>query len=228
MTELNEDFAYCLEKFGLPVGGERIDPRVLEAYRSIVPDSMIAFWKECGVGLWLDGRFQLVSPDRYRGLLDLILQGDPDYPPDQSVLIGYGAFGKLLIWNNQKYALKVDLVEGIAYTTFPKPRFNILPPDVGLPGEISRADSPIYDCLERTDAPKPLFIRAVKTYGKLAHGECYGFVPAVGLGGRGVLEDVQRVRALEHFSILAQLGPIELRYMDTETRKIVVLRALGG
>jgi len=228
MSELNEDFAYCVEKFGIPVGGQRIDPGVIEAYRSIVPDSMIAFWKECGVGLWLDGRFQLVSPDRYQGLLDLILQGDPDYPPDQSVLIGFGAFGKLLIWNNEKYALKVDLVEGIAYTTFPKPRFNLLSPDRKLPGELSNADSPIYDCLERTDAPKPLFTRAVKMYGNLAYGECYGFVPAVGLGGRGVLEEVQRVRALEHFSILAQLGPIELRYMDTEKRKIMVLRALGG
>jgi hypothetical protein len=185
MSELNEDFAYCVEKFGRSAGGERIDPGVIEAYRSIVSDSMVAFWKECGVGLWLDGRFQLVRPDRYRGLLNIILRDDPDYRPDKSVLIGYGAFGQLFIWNNDKYLLNVDLVTKVAYTNLPNPRFNIMSPDVKLPMELSHIDDVIYDRRDRTTDAKPLFARAVKKCGKLGYGECYGFVPAVELGGRG-------------------------------------------
>ncbi|MCW8308660.1 GAD-like domain-containing protein [Acidiphilium sp. PA] len=228
MTMLNSGFAYCIEKFGSPLDGETFPHDVVERYRGKVPDAMLDFWSQYGSGLWLDGYFQLVRPDRYDGLINVILGDDPDFPSQKSVLIGYSAFGTLLVWNNKNYFLRVDLVNRYAYTRHVNSKHPVLDPDRSLPSTLNAVDGGVYDFIENTDAAKPLFARAIKQSGKLGYGECYGFVPAVGLGGRGVLEEVQRVRALEHFSILAQLGPIELRYMDTERRKIVVLRALGG
>jgi hypothetical protein len=228
MATLNSGFAYCVKKFGGPRDGEPLPAGVIDRYRAWVPASMVDFWETYGGGIWLDGRFQLVRPDRYQELVNVLLAGDPDFPPDESVMIGYGAFGNLLIWNNESYFLEVDLANQFSYTNHVNPSHPVLDADRELPRELSNVDQATYDFIERTDAAKPLFARAMKKCGKLGYGECYGFVPAVGLGGRGVLEAVQLVRALEHFSILAQLGPIELRYMDTETRKIVVLRALGG
>jgi hypothetical protein len=228
MTKINAHFAYCIKKFGPPAGGEPVPPEVIEMYRSKVPQSMLDFWEEYGVGLWLDGRFQLCRPDRYQGLIDMILEGDPDFNPSQSVLIGYTAFGKLLVWHNKNYFLEIDLVEKIAYTRHVSPRHPILDPDRDLPSDLDSIDSGAYDYHEHTDAAKPLFTRALKKCGKLAYGECYGFFPAVGLGGRGVLGEVRRVEAGAHFSIIAQLEPIQLRYMDTENRKIMVLREIGA
>ena len=228
MTKINAGFAYCIKKFGPPVGGEPVSTDICEAYRNRVPASLLDFWTEYGSGLWLDGKFQLVRPDRYQGLVNLILQGDSDFPSNEAVLIGYTAFGQLLVWNNKNYFLQLDLVRQYAYTDHTDTTHPVLDADRALPSFLNSLDSNAYDFFEATDAAKPLFARAVKKCGKLEYGECYGFVPAVGLGGRGVLEAVQRVRALEHFAILAQLGPIELRYMDTKKRKIVVLRALGG
>lgn len=51
---------------------------------------------------------------------------------------------------------------------------------------------------------KPLFKRAISKLGRLEIGECYGFFPALALGGSPELENLKRVRAPEHFTIIAQ------------------------
>ncbi len=225
---LNANFAYCLKKFGLPMGGEAVPPEVLAAYGGRTPSSLRDFWKQCGVGLWLDGRFQLCRPDRYQPILDMILANDPDYPPAESTLLGFTAFGELLIWHNKQYLLTVDLVNKIANTQHLSPKHPILPPERSIGSALGFIDQPSYDFLEHTDSAKPLFARALKKLGPLALGECYGFFPAMGLGGLGVLSELRRVRALEHFAIIAQLDPIELRFNDFAQQRVVRLRNLGG
>lgn len=227
MTKINENFAYCIEEFGAPAGGEAVSAEVREAYRDKVPQSLLDFWEEYGTGLWLTGRFQLVRPDRYQGLVDMILNGDPDFPPEHSVLIGYTAFGQLLVWHEKNYFLKIDLVTKVAYTRHVSPKHPILDAGRSLPSTLAQIDGKAYDFFEHESA-KPLFDRAVKKCGKLSYGECYGFFPAVGLGGLGVLAEVRKVPAPEHFALIAQLEPIELHYNDTENRKVVVLRDLGA
>ncbi len=228
MTKINENFEYCIEKFGPPQSGEHVPEEVRNAYLGKVPQSILDFWEAYGTGLWLDGRFQLTRPDKYQTLINMLLEGDQDFPPKMSVLIGYTAFGELLVWHNKNYFLKIDLVNKEAYTDHLDANHPMLDADRELPRALSGVDAGAYDYIEHTDAAKPLFSRALKKCGKLAYGECYGFVPAVGLGGRGVLDEVRKVRAAEHFAIIGQLEPIELRYMDIEKRKIVVLREIGA
>ena len=57
---------------------------------------------------------------------------------------------------------------------------------------------------------KPLYKRAVKKLGPLQPGEIYGFVPALAFGGTPGLENLHRLSALEHFSILAQIDTPKL------------------
>ena len=116
----------------------------------------------------------------------------------------------------------------IAYSHHLSPNLHILPADRAIATTLSNIDQPSYDFQERTDNPRPLFARARKKVGDLALGECYGFFPAVGLGGAGVLDEVRKVRALKHFGIIAQLDTIQLRYNDLEKKRVVVLRDLGG
>ena len=80
----------------------------------------------------------------------------------------------------------------------------------------------------REDSGKaPLMFQKVRSaLGEVALGECYGFVPALKLGGQAKVENVRRMSALEHFSILAQLGPVELFDYSDMSQKFV--RHLGG
>ena len=225
---LNANFAFCVKKFGLPAHGDAVPPEVIAAYAGRTPSSLRDFWKQCGVGLWLDGRFQLCRPDRYQPIIDMILANDPDFPPAESTLLGFTAFGELLIWHNKQYLLTVDLVNKVAYTEHLSPKHPILPPERSVGSDLGRIVDPSYDFLEHTDSARPLFARALKKLGSLAFGECYGFFPAMGLGGLGVLSELRRVRALEHFAIIAQLDSIELRFNDLVKKQVVRLRNLGG
>jgi hypothetical protein len=71
-----------------------------------------------------------------------------------------------------------------------------------------------------------LFKRAVKKLGPLEIGECYGFFPALALGGSPELEHLKRVSAPEYFAIVAQTMDFNLidvqGYGDS-----VIMRPIG-
>jgi hypothetical protein len=50
-----------------------------------------------------------------------------------------------------------------------------------------------------------LFQKARKKLGPIEYDECYGFEPAIALGGPGTLSTLRRVKLREHLSLLAQL-----------------------
>ncbi|WP_259779841.1 DUF1851 domain-containing protein [Aestuariispira ectoiniformans] len=72
---------------------------------------------------------------------------------------------------------------------------------------------------------KPLFARAKKKLGALEPGECYGFFPALAMGGAPKLENLKRVQALEHFLFLAQLQQFTL--VDFLSRPVREVRLIG-
>ena len=55
-----------------------------------------------------------------------------------------------------------------------------------------------------------LFTPALKKLGRLEHDEMYGFVPALALGGPSDLAHLQKVKAVEHLVILAQLSDLRV------------------
>lgn len=57
-------------------------------------------------------------------------------------------------------------------------------------------------------------------------GECYGFFPALEIGGVSLVENTRKVKALEHFTFLAQLGPVRL--FDYSSGRQQFVRELGA
>jgi Domain of unknown function (DUF1851) len=57
---------------------------------------------------------------------------------------------------------------------------------------------------------RDFFAAAVARHGALEPGEVFGFFPALQLGGAYAVENLKRVRAAEHFVILAQLERFKL------------------
>ena len=52
--------------------------------------------------------------------------------------------------------------------------------------------------------------QAVKKYGVPAYDECFGFVPLLGLGGAEKVENMEKVKLIEHIQVITHLlGPIE-------------------
>ncbi|MGF6232841.1 hypothetical protein QFZ27_006796 [Inquilinus ginsengisoli] len=66
----------------------------------------------------------------------------------------------------------------------------------------------------------PLYRRCQEKYGRLEPGECYGFFPALAIsdifGPHRTIENIRRVKAMEHFTILAQLDAFRLARVGVE------------
>ena len=110
MTELSVDFRLALKEFG-PLGpGESAPEHVISEFRGRLPDSLLDFWAAHGFGLWLDGYFQFCNPQRYRPIIEMVLGNDPDFKPYRSHVVGFSAFGGLLVWNEDYRIMDVDIL----------------------------------------------------------------------------------------------------------------------
>ena len=120
---------------------------------------------------------------------------------------GAAPFGVLLVWGKKSGAsLRISCAHGLVFPN----------PSAGKYVQLGREDfamqmffeSKRVDLLDLSDeGRKPLFARALKKLGPLAHDEVYGFEPALALGGKATLANLRTVKIIEHLEILAQLAP---------------------
>ena len=54
-----------------------------------------------------------------------------------------------------------------------------------------------------------LFQPAMKKLGTLRHDEMYGFVPALMFGGPDTLDHLEKVKAVEHLTLLSQIAALQ-------------------
>lgn len=204
---LSANFAHLMKKYGAFDPIERISPAELEAYSDRLPESLLDLWAECGRGAWLGGRFQFCDPARYNPILNLVFRNDADFNSRDCLPYGFTAFGEMLVWSQEHQVIKIDFRVGWITARDKEKR----PPDdliIGI-STLPMLDGSAGDMVD--DNNRPLFERAVEKLGALSLGEIYGFVPALAVGGSASLDNLQRVNALEHFSVLAQSNGFVLR-----------------
>jgi hypothetical protein len=219
---ISENYQYLIKKFGPITKNIPIDDVSKEEIRKKFPPEFTQFISEFGIGMWLDGRFQFCNPLEFQSIMNIILQGDPDFQPEHTSMFGYSAFGKIMAWNRTQGFLGVSLPRLWASARRPGkiPDVTILSSLMGI-GDFNYGDWREDD----TDGKTFLFERVRKAHGPLQLGEVYGFFPALELGGRAHVKTARRVKALEHFAILAQLGPATL--FDYPNGQQVPIRQLG-
>jgi hypothetical protein len=219
---LSSDFQYLVQKFGPPAKAMDLDPGT-EAYcRQHLPSTIVDFFKEFGIGVWLDGKFQFCSPLAFRQVVSNLLDGDREFDPSRAHVFGYTAFGELFIWHERMRRLQVRLPEltALADSTSPSP----LPPERSIATSLIVLDDASSDLREDSDGAPLLFAKARRQLGALQLGECYGFFPALALGGKAALENIRKVHAVEHFALLSSLGPVKL--LDYKSGQRLIVRML--
>ena len=66
----------------------------------------------------------------------------------------------------------------------------------------------------KDDKEKPLFKKALKKLGPLNSDEIYAFEPALSIGRLPKIENLVKVKMIEHLAMLAQLAEVDLVRMD--------------
>lgn len=222
--DMHEDFQYLVSEYGDFTDVKTVAADDLKSLREVFPAEFIDFLQEAGVGVWQRGRFQFCNPIEMTELCRLIFAGDADFKPERTFIYGYGAIGRLFVWNaDWNETMEIDLPRLEATSLLNKKA-----KERGMGAIVSSIlylDQGFYDLLDPESA-KPVLAKTLKKHGFLRVGEVLGYFPALAMGGSGTPETLKKVSALEHFTFLAQLGPIKLNRVQEGGGKF--LRNLGS
>lgn len=209
MNEYFDDF-YNYEGFGPSIKASIPNQETLDFYKDRLPERLIEYWKEYGFCGWGDGIFWLVNPSEYHDILQTWLQGTEfakreEQGIDSYYVIGRSAFGDLIVWGSTS-GQSIDINSNFGML-FPTDNSTDLEED----GETLTVDlffaTMSKEPLDEKDVDeKLLFERACKKLGPLEFDEMYAFVPALVLGGTNKLENLKKVKVIEHLNFLADLG----------------------
>ena len=198
---MDKVFARFIEKFGGPTDRLEAPPSSIERYVGKLPNLLLEYWAEHGWSGYGDGIFWIVNPQEYEGVVASWLEGTRLETLDNYHLIARSAFGDLYLWG-EKTGASLDITSHLSrYTT----HTSIYTGDQMDKGFQSFLLSVGVDSNDYGDLFKP----AKKKLGTLRHDEMYGFVPALTFGGPDTLDHLQKVKAVEHLTLLSQITELQ-------------------
>jgi hypothetical protein len=199
---MDEDFEYFLEKMGPTLEKRAVPASSIERFRGKLPDQLLAYWQEHGWSGYADGLFWTVDPQEYEPVLEAWIGNTLFMESDAHHIIARSAFGGLYFWGKRTgYSLKLFA-----------PGAYVLPMSgMGIRGSLDQQAQRFFGSIDREENDfADMFAPAVKKLGHLQHDEMYGFVPALALGGLATLDHLQKVKAVEHLVLLAQLSEVRV------------------
>lgn len=164
-----------------------ISEELIKEYEDKLPSEMIDFWKEFGFGTFYDGYLKAINPDDYKDLIEKsYFQGDVSIP------IFATAFGDLITWEKNQFVGIVKYRYG--ENDVISDGFDFFFDDV-TDGELDDE----YFSIKQYKA-------AIKKLGSLEYDECFGYVPLLALGGKESVNNLKKVKILEHIALITEMS----------------------
>ncbi len=160
MTTLSDQYEKFLETFGQPNSSKRTSATYRSAIIDDVPEDFIAFIEQVGFSVWKDGYFQFCDPQKYNRVLKHVFVDDPEFDMSRSNVLGFSAFGHLLVWHPDYRVMTVNFLRGkVTAYEFLHPQ-NDMSPEASLALAVTQIDSMDWDAYP--DYGKPLFKRCLE------------------------------------------------------------------
>ncbi|MFT2187709.1 GAD-like domain-containing protein [Pseudomonas putida] len=198
---MDEVFSIFLDNIGAPFSRREVPPSSIDRYNGKLPELLLAYWKEhgwCGFG---EGIFWLVNPQDYEGVVSSWTEGTLLENRDTYHLIARSAFGDLYLWGeNSGFSVKITSLLS-RYTGE-----NCTLTETEATREVQ---SFFLSRKKEHNDFESLFEPAKKKLGILKEDEIYAFVPALMLGGRPDLKNLEKLKAIEHLILLSQITKLE-------------------
>ncbi|MBY6047002.1 GAD-like domain-containing protein [Vannielia litorea] len=225
---LHSHYAEMIEEIGPPRGGKAPSAEAMDYLRAHLPAAYVGFIEEFGFGHYFDRGYQFCDPLAFRPVVALIFKADSDFSHADCHVVAYNAWGTLKMWSERHGEVTVDLLR----YTVKAPRLlpNVMNAPILPAGMAGTATEPDANSLSAALLPwddnarelwdfadEPMFREAVRRLGPLQAGECFGFVPSLAVAGYDsrtrAVENVQKMDALVHFTMIAQLAPFALTHL---------------
>lgn len=171
--------------------GSRMEPQLIQKYKTILPDGLIAIWQNYGFATLLNGYLKVINPETYQKLLiETYFRGEISIP------ILATAFGDIITLEEGSYIGMVYYKNGtfaIIAKNFERFMLNL---------EDNYFSEKYFQI--------PQYVKAEEKLGTPEHDECFGYVPLLGLGGSEKIHNLHIVKIREHIALIAQMtGKIE-------------------
>ena len=155
-------------------------------YKNRVPAIIYDMWEAYGFGDFDNGFLKLIDPDEYT---DIMKKSWSQYK--EAVPIMADAFGDLIVWQSQRHAYIIRYRYG-DYS------------DMGRVNEFMLEK--LLDSSYRQEHLKDaMYASAAESMGRADYIECYGYLPALAIGGSETASHLRPMRLKEHMEFLAGL-----------------------
>lgn len=173
-----------LEIFGAGHDCEAVPAERVQAFKGVLPDSLLELWGTEGACGYMDGLLWFVDPAAYADVLaEWAVEG---YTP-----FARTGFGDILLWSGQGISLLSVHLGGVNHIAT---KFEV------FFNQVLSLASVRDDFFQQK-----MHDAVLRRLGRVAPDESYAYVPALALGGSRTAENVQRVKMREQLSILAQI-----------------------
>lgn len=166
--------------------GVKMEQEIIEKYKEILPNELLEIWQKYGMAYLMDGYLRVVNPEDYQALLN-----ETYFRGKISIPIFTTAFGDIITIEEGQY---------IRIVKYKNRNFDILAWnfDVFLQNLEDEYFLGKYFQI-------PQYEEAVEKLGKIEHGECFGYVPLLGLGGSEKVDNLDKVKIREHIELISLL-----------------------
>ncbi|WP_337165982.1 GAD-like domain-containing protein [Vibrio fluvialis] len=201
---------------GFPiVSSTPVPAEVLEQYNGVLPENLLAYWERHGWCGYYKGMFWTVNPNDYTEIIERLSAISQLDDPSENFVIARGAFGDLEIWNRKRgNVMSYCPVIGLLYQWHIDVKQEQTKTELELDMAYFFGGASSSDQDQEDEFEERLFERALDKLGPLAENEMYAFVPATCLGGKWLLENLQKVDITTHIEML----------MDLEEPRINIMR----
>ena len=182
---------------------------LVEKYRnmftgeSYFPEELLWIWENMGFGVYEDGFLQIVNPDEYEFVFEYI-----DKLLEPTVVWGITALGDLLLWQgNDNWTIAPDEGNRTDLIDISKLDNKVLGGMIDVDLNILLDDKD--DLIDFYNA-KP-YLQIKDKLPKLNYGECYGYVPALALGGS---KSVKNLKVVNHKAYVELIGQAVGKIID--------------
>ena len=169
----------------------------INKYKGKLPDELLNIWNIMGYGIYENGFIQLVNPDDYDFVFKYV-----DKLLEPSIVFAITAMGDLLIWEgNKNWTIAPNEGNRVKQIDVRKCKSRVigeidfvfdilLGDDYGISGKNFFDSKPYLDIKDKLPT--------------LEYGQCYGYVPALALGGKVSNKNLQVVDAKTYIDIIGQ------------------------
>lgn len=208
---MNEYFKEFLTEFSPQIEVTSFPPSYLKNNETGIPDALLNFWSEAGASGYAEGILWSTNPEEFEPVLECWLGGAALWNSDKYTVVARSSFGELFVWGkNTGMSIVIHSLSSSITTKEPDMKKGTEDAEISaffLSKDISDFD--FFDVKE-----KYLFSRALKKLGRLKADEIYGFEPALCMGGLPKIENLVKVKMIEHLVLLSQMSDIEFTHLN--------------